>query len=62
MIKEGDLLNSELENLAKDFLEQIKENEIEIISHFDTDGITSAAIIIQTLKGLDKKFRERFYL
>jgi len=56
MIKEGDLLNSELENLAKDFLEQIKENEIEIISHFDTDGITSAAIIIQTLKGLDKKF------
>jgi single-stranded-DNA-specific exonuclease len=38
------------------FLEKIKDKEIQIISHFDTDGITSAAIMIQTLQKLDKKF------
>lgn len=38
------------------FLEKSKNKEILIISHFDTDGITSATIMIQTLKKLDKKF------
>jgi RecJ-like exonuclease len=56
MKKELEILNQELEIFTKDFLKKIAENEIEIVSHFDTDGITSAAIMIQTLKGLDKKF------
>ena len=42
-------------NLEK-FLESSKNKEIYIVSHFDTDGVTSAAIMVQTLKKLDKKF------
>jgi len=42
--------------IAKEFLEKIKDKEIQIVSHFDTDGITSAAIMIKTLKRLDKTF------
>src|SRR3989344_3916536 len=38
------------------FLELIKNKEIKIISHNDTDGITSAAILAKTLKKLNKKF------
>ena len=36
--------------------EKSKDKEIQVISHVDTDGITSAAIIIQALKKLDKNF------
>jgi len=40
------------------FLEEIEKDKfIEIVSHFDTDGVTAAAIMTQTLKRLDKKFR-----
>jgi RecJ-like exonuclease len=49
-------LRSEIEIVANKFLEATKDREIYIISHFDTDGITSATIMIQTLKKLDKKF------
>ena len=42
--------------LAKEFLEETKDKEIYLVSHFDTDGITSAAIMIKTLKKLDKIF------
>ncbi len=49
-------LESELERISGKFLEAISEKEIFIISHFDTDGITSAAILIQTLKKMDKRF------
>lgn len=55
MEKRGDL-NVEISNLAKKFLEDIREKNIQIISHFDTDGITSATIMIKTLKRMDKKF------
>lgn len=55
-MKEGDLLNIQLTKVAEDFLEYSKNKEILVISHFDTDGITSAAIITKTLKKLDKKF------
>ena len=44
-----------IENFAKLFLEEIK-NPIHIISHFDTDGITSAAILCKTLERLNKQF------
>ena len=53
------MLNT-IKKFAENFLEQIenKDNnkEVCIISHFDTDGITSAAILAKTLKKLDKKF------
>lgn len=51
-----------MENLIKQtvkkFLEKTKESkeEIQVISHFDTDGITSAVIMLSALKKLDKKF------
>jgi RecJ-like exonuclease len=60
MEKEGNTtLESEIPTIVKKFLEKTKNKEINIISHFDTDGITSAAIMIKTLKKLDKKFSVR---
>ncbi len=56
MKKEGDSLEIEIKSIVEKFLEISKNKEIQIISHFDTDGITSATIMIKTLKELDKKF------
>lgn len=41
---------------AKEFLEYTNKKDILIVSHFDTDGITSAAIFGRCLKKLDKSF------
>jgi len=49
----------EMDNFADKFLELTKEKPIRVISHYDTDGITSAAIMIQTLKRLNKRFSVR---
>ena len=49
-------LELKIREVASIFLEKTRDKEIQIISHFDTDGITSAAIMIQTLKELDIKF------
>jgi len=49
-------MQKRIELIAKEFLKTIENKEIQIISHFDTDGITSAAIIIKTLRKLDKTF------
>lgn len=49
-------LDLEIKEKVGKFLGKIKDKEIQIISHFDTDGITSAAIMIQALKKLDQKF------
>jgi len=46
----------EVERVAKEFLEVSKGKSIRIISHYDTDGITSAAILAKALKRLDKRF------
>jgi len=56
MKKEEISLEEKIKNVVKEFLEKSKDKEIQIISHFDTDGITSAAIMVQALKKLDKKF------
>ena len=48
-------LETEIHNVVERFL-QLPDKEIQVISHFDTDGITSATIMIQTLKKIDKKF------
>jgi single-stranded-DNA-specific exonuclease len=45
--------------VAKEFLEHSKNKPIRIISHYDTDGITSATILIKALQRLDKKFSVR---
>lgn len=49
-------LESQIELIANKFLELSSDKEIFVLSHFDTDGITSATIMIQTLKKLDKRF------
>jgi RecJ-like exonuclease len=56
MEKEKDYLNEEITSIYEKFLEKTKDKEILIISHFDTDGISSATIMIQALKNLDKRF------
>lgn len=45
-----------IEKAAQIFLEKSKNKPIKIISHYDTDGITSACIMISALKKLDKNF------
>ena len=56
MEKGEKILEKEINSIVEKFLDESKDREIQIISHFDTDGITSAAIMIQSLKKLDKKF------
>ncbi len=52
------LLESEIEKFSEKFLKRINDSrkEILLVSHFDTDGITSAAILLRTLQRLDIKF------
>ncbi|MDD5193758.1 MAG: DHH family phosphoesterase [Candidatus Nanoarchaeia archaeon] len=49
-----------MEKTIKEFsellLEKIKNKKIHIVSHYDTDGITSAAIFSKTLERLNKQF------
>ena len=47
---------NQIKEIAKKFLEVSKDREVLIISHNDTDGISSAAIMIKTLKRLDRRF------
>jgi RecJ-like exonuclease len=47
------------DNICKfcnEFLESIKNKKVHLVSHFDTDGITSAAIISKTLERLEVQF------
>ncbi|VVB82079.1 Uncharacterised protein [uncultured archaeon] len=53
---ESKKLEDEIECIANKFLELSVGKEILVLSHFDTDGITSATILTQTLKKLDKRF------
>ena len=50
------MLENQIKEISKIFIEKTKGKEIFIVSHFDTDGITSATIMIQALKKIDKKF------
>ena len=56
MVKEDSLLEEKIRNVSKSFLEKTIGKEIIVVSHFDTDGITSAAIMTKCLSRLDKKF------
>jgi RecJ-like exonuclease len=47
---------NKLREIVKDFLKESENKKIEVISHYDTDGITSAAIMAKALQRLDKNF------
>ena len=49
-------MENTIKSIANKFLELSKGKEVIVISHNDTDGITSAAIIAKALKRLNKKF------
>jgi len=55
-MEDKNILEVKLEYTAKSFLDQIKGEDIQVVSHFDTDGITAATIMIQALKRLDQRF------
>ncbi len=48
-----------INKVAKQFLEKTENNRIQVISHHDTDGITSASIITKALQRLNKEFSLR---
>lgn len=50
-----------IKNFAKNFSEKTSKKDILIVSHFDTDGITSAAIFARCLKKLDKNFSFKIF-
>ena len=56
MKKEESSLKESIKNAVAKFLETTKEKVVLIVSHFDTDGISSAAIMIRALKRMDRKF------
>ncbi|MBS3081187.1 DHH family phosphoesterase [Candidatus Pacearchaeota archaeon] len=45
-----------IKNFAEIFLKKTEDKKIQLIGHFDTDGITSTAIMIKTLKRLGLTF------
>ncbi|MFW6283744.1 MAG: DHHA1 domain-containing protein [Minisyncoccales bacterium] len=46
----------EIQEDSQIFLEKSEDKVVKIVSHHDTDGITSAAIMAKTLKKLDRQF------
>lgn len=56
MEKEEKTLEEEIKVVSEKFLNDSNGKIIQVVSHFDTDGITSATIMIQTLRKLDRPF------
>ncbi|MCA9487401.1 MAG: DHH family phosphoesterase [Nanoarchaeota archaeon] len=56
MERRGERLKLEIKRVSKEFLEEIKNKHVIVVSHFDTDGISSAAIMVQALKKRDQQF------
>jgi len=50
------MILDEIKEFTKQFLQETEQEKIHLISHFDTDGITSAAIFVKTLEKLGKQF------
>ena len=50
------MIQEQIKNFTKKFLAETENKKIHLISHFDTDGITSAAILSKTLERLNKQF------
>jgi single-stranded-DNA-specific exonuclease len=59
MGEKKDSLEEQIKYMADKFLKDAKDKEVFVVSHFDTDGISSATIMIKTLKRLDLKFSVR---
>lgn len=53
------MLLEHIQEVSNRFLKATENKEILVVSHHDTDGITSAVIIIKALKRMDKKFSVR---
>jgi len=51
----------EVERIAKIFKSAIQDKHIRVFAQFDTDGITSAAIMTKVLIREGKNFELRFY-
>jgi len=49
-------MHKAIEEAVQKFLEKSEKKPVRVISHHDTDGITAAAIMISTLKRLDRIF------
>ncbi len=56
MEKECGFLESEIKRIAEKFKLVSHDKEVFVVSHFDTDGITSAAILLKALKRMDVRF------
>lgn len=54
--KKGGKMLEKIKEFANTFLQKTDKKQILVVSHFDTDGITSAAIFGKCLKRLDKNF------
>ncbi|MEK6812136.1 MAG: DHH family phosphoesterase [Nanoarchaeota archaeon] len=54
--KENISLEEKIKRVSKIFLQKSESSEVVVVSHFDTDGITSAAIMTKCLRRLDRKF------
>jgi len=50
---------SAIEKAVNSFIEKTANKHVKIISHFDTDGITSATILAKALKRMNKSFSTR---
>ncbi len=50
------MIEKAIKDFTNKFLEKTQNKKIHVISHFDTDGITSATILSKTLKRLNKQF------
>ncbi|MFH1500819.1 MAG: DHH family phosphoesterase [archaeon] len=49
-------MESSIKSAVKSFLEKSENKHIRVISHFDTDGITAAAIMSKALRRIDRSF------
>ncbi|MEN9625986.1 MAG: hypothetical protein RL557_314 [archaeon] len=49
-------MQSYIEEFVKIFLEKTEKKQIQLIGHFDADGITSTTILTKTLERLEKNF------
>lgn len=52
-------MREQIRDFVDKFLKETKDKKIRIISHYDTDGISSATLLIKTFKRLNKKFSIR---
>ncbi len=52
-------MKEEIKKITEEFLTATKNKKIRLISHHDTDGITSASILVKTFQRLGKQFSVR---